>query len=364
MTGSGTTSNVPEEASVRTVDSGAHAELPAPASRSRQPRKEAGTREKLLHFTEKYALVALFLLTLLFFSLWHATSDTFLSTANVKNVLGNQAVVGILALAIIIPLVCNQFDLAVGSIAGLSQVLVAGFMARQGMPALLAIGLAVLIGALIGLGNGNTIARVGVNSLIVTLGVSTLLLGVVEWYTDGLTLINGISPTLISAGTGDWLGVPKTLYYLAAVALFVYYLLEQTPFGRYLHSIGSNPEAARLVGVRSDRMVLIAYTVSGALSGIAGVLLVARNGSAGPTVGTISDTLAALSAAFLGATAIRPGRFNVLGTLVAIFFLAFTITGLTLAGVASWINSVFSGAALFLAVLISTIVGRKRVGSD
>lgn len=319
-------------------------------------------RQRVLGLIERYALVALFVAMMAFFSLWSKTTHTFPTSANIRNVLGNQAVIGILAMAIIIPLVCGEFDFSVGSVAGLSQVLCAGFMARLGAPLVVAIAVGVGIGALIGLSNGNTVARVGVNSLIVTLGVATVLLGVVEWYTKGQSIINGISQSLTTVGTGDWLGVPRTVYFLVVVAGGVYYLLEHTPYGRYLHSIGSNADAARLVGLRVERLVLWSFVLSGALAGFAGVLLVARNGGASPQLGTVSDTLQALSAAFLGATAIKPGRFNVVGTIVAIFFLAFSVTGLSLAGVANWINDVFNGAALFVAVLISTIIGRRRAG--
>jgi hypothetical protein len=124
-----------------------------------------------------------------------------------------------------------------------------------------------------------------------------------------------------------------------------------------------NRRAARLVGLPVERLVLLAFVLSATLAGLAGVLLVARNGSASPQVGTVGDSLQALAAAFLGATTIRPGRFNVPGTLVAIFLLAFTVTGLSLAGVAGWINDVFNGAALFVAVLISTVVGRRRAAA-
>jgi len=271
-------------------------------------------------------------------------------------------VIGILSLAIIIPLVCGEFDFSVGSVSGVTQVLCAGFMSRLGAPVVVAVLAAVAVGALIGLANGNTVARIGVNSLIVTLGVATALTGFVEWYTKGQTIVLHISKRLTDVGSGNWLGVPRTLYFLAVVAAFVYYLLEHTPYGRYLHSIGSNRDAARLVGLRVERLVLIAFVLSGLLAGVAGVILVARNGNASPQLGTVTDTLQALAAAFLGATAIKPGRFNVLGTMVAIFFLAFTVTGLTLAGVANWINDLFNGAALFVAVLISTIVGRRRAG--
>jgi len=327
-----------------------------------QARRRDARRQWVLRFTERYALVVLFALTFLFFSVWSKTSSTFPTAANVRVVLGNQAVIGILSLAIIIPLVCGEFDFSVGSVSGITQVLCAGFMSRLGAPVVVAVLAAIAVGALIGLANGNTVARIGVNSLIVTLGVATALAGFVEWYTKGETIVLHISRRLTDIGSGNWFGIPRTLYFLAVVAALTYYLLEHTPYGRYLHSVGSNREAARLVGLRVERIVLVAFVLSGMLAGIAGVILVARNGNASPQLGTVTDTLQALAAAFLGATAIKPGRFNVLGTMVAIFFLAFTVTGLTLAGVANWINDLFNGAALFVAVLISTIVGRRRAG--
>ena len=336
---------------------------PAGGQPAAGPGRQRLGQSRLLEMIERYALPVLFIAMLIFFSVWSQTSSTFPTSANIKNVLGNEAVSGILAIAIVIPLVCGVFDFSVGSVAGLSQVLCAGFMAHLGANVVVAVLGAIAIGALIGLSNGNTVARIGVNSLIVTLGVATICLGIVEWYTKGQSIITGISPHLVSVGTGDWLGIPRTVYYLAVIALAAYYLLEHTPFGRYLHSIGSNPEAARLVGLPVKRYILLSFVISGALAGVAGVLLVARNGGASPQVGTVTDTLQALSAAYLGATAIKPGRFNIPGTLIAILFLSFTVTGLSLAGVANWINDVFNGAALFVAVLISTIIGRKRTGT-
>jgi ribose transport system permease protein len=317
-------------------------------------------RDRVLAFVERYALVMVLVAVLVFFSLWSETSDTFPTSANIKNVLGNQAVVAILSLGIMFPLVCGEFDFSVGPVAGLSQVLCAGFMARLGVPLVVAIVVGIGVGAVIGVVSGVATGRIGVNSLIVTLGISALVTGIVTWYTNSQSIITGISSDLVDLGSGDWLGVPRTVYVLAVVALAVYYVLEHTPFGRYLYSIGSNPAAARLVGLPVERLVVIAFVLSGTLAGLAGVLLVARNGSASPQVGTVGDSLQALAAAFLGATAIKPGRFNVVGTLVAIFLLAFTVTGLSLAGVEGWINDVFDGAALFVAVLISTVVGRRR----
>ena len=336
----------------------------SPVPEASEPPGRSRGRELLLEFTERYALVVLFVATIIFFSVWSKTSSTFPHASNIKNVLGGEAYSGILALAIMIPLVCGEFDFSVGNSAGLTQVLCAGFMARLGMPVVLAILVPIGIGAFIGLSNGNTVARIGVNSLIVTLGISSVLLGIVQWYTNGQSISNNISVWLTNIATDEWFGIPVTVFILAVAALIVYYMLEHTPYGRYLYSIGSNRDAARLVGLRVERYVLGAFILSGTLAGIAGILLVARSGGGNPQAGQIIDTLQALAAAYLGATAIKPGRFNVLGTMIAIYFLAFTVNGLSLAGVADWINSVFDGGALFVAVLVSTIIGRRRAGTS
>jgi ribose transport system permease protein len=316
----------------------------------------------LLLNLERFALPGIFLLVLLFFGLWDKTGSTFSRVANFQEVGSSQAYLGILALASIIPLVCGQFDFSVGPIAGVSQVATAAAMSRFHAPLAVAILIGIAFGAFIGLNNGNVIARIGVNSLIVTLGTSGILLGLVNWYTSGQSISLGISPTLINFGSTNWLGIPKVCFLLLAVALLVYYLLQHTPFGRYLTSVGSNRQAARLVGLRVERLTLMAFVLSGALAGLAGVLLVARTGSANPQIGTLPDTLQALAAVFLGATCIRPGRFNVLGAMIAIYFIAFSVTGLQIAGVATWINDVFNGAALFIAVVLSTAIGRRRTG--
>jgi ribose transport system permease protein len=226
------------------------------------------------------------------------------------------------------------------------------------------VALAVACGALVGVANGNTVARLGVNSLIVTLGTSGVLLGIVEWYTGSQSITTGISPRLFEFGSRNTLGIPDVVWLLAVAAAIVYYILEHTPYGRYLTSIGSNARAARLVGLRVDRLKFSVFVLSGALAGVAGVLLVAKNGSASPQAGSVTDTLQALAAVYLGATSIRPGRFNVLGAMLAVYFIGFSVSGLAIAGVQSWVSQVFSGAALFIAVVVSTVIGRRRLGSS
>ncbi len=333
-------------------------DLPASGDGARR----APRYSRALLLLERFALLGLFVLVLIFFSLWDRTGSTFSRLTNFQEVGSSQAYLGILALASIVPLVCGEFDFSVGPIAGVSQIVTAAAMSRYHAPLLVAILFGLGFGAFIGLCNGTVIARIGVNSLIVTLGTSGILLGLVNWYTAGQSISLGISKTLTSFGSSNFLGVPKVCFLLLGVALLVYYLLEHTPFGRYLTSIGSNRPAARLVGLRVERLTTQAFVVSGTLAGLAGVLLVARTGSANPQIGTVVDTLLALAAVFLGATAIHPGRFNVAGAMIAIYFIAFSVTGLQIAGVQPWINDVFNGAALFIAVVVSTALGRRRTG--
>jgi ribose transport system permease protein len=320
-------------------------------------------QSRALLYVERFALPTLFVAVLLFFSVWGKTGEIFRKGTNFQEVAASQAFIGVLAIALIIPLLCGEFDLSVGQVAGFTQVAAAAAMSTYHLPLAVAVLVGVGFGAAIGLINGSVVARIGVNSMIVTLGTSGVLLGVVNWYTNGESIGTHISPTLLNFGALNWLHVPRVFWLLLVVALLVWYLLEYTPYGRYLTSVGANEQAARLVGLRVSRIKLGAFVISGALAGLAGVLLLAVNGSASPQAGTIIDTLQALAAAFLGATAIRPGRFNVAGTVIAIYFLAFSVTGLQLAGIASYVNDVFNGAALFFAVILSTAIGRKRAGT-
>ena len=312
-----------------------------------------------LHFVERYALLVLLAAVVIFFSTWPTTSFAYSQPDNYRNILASQVVLAVIALGSIVPLVCGQFDLSVGSVAGMTSVLTAASYADWGFPIWAGALVGVGLGAAVGLVNGLVVTRFGVNALITTLGSASVVTGVVSWYTGGNSIIQGIPAGLTNFGSGNWLGVPKMLYLLVVVALLIWYLLEHTPFGRYLHSVGANAESARLVGLSIPGLVLRSFVVSGAAAGLAGVLLLAQSGAGNPGVGG-GFTLTALAAAFLGATSVRPGRFNVPGTMLAIFFLAAAITGLTFAGVKDYIHDLFTGAALVLAVAISTILGRRR----
>jgi ribose transport system permease protein len=313
------------------------------------------------HVVERYALLGLLILVVVFFSVWPRTGTAYWGVDNFRNIVGSQVVLATLALGSVVPLVCGQFDLSVGSVAGMTSVFTATAYAQWHLPLPVGAAFGIALGALVGAVNGLLVTRFRVNALITTLGTASVVTGLVNWRTGGNSIIDGIPARLTQFGSGNLLGLPMTLYLLVIVALLIWYLLEHTPFGRYLRSVGTNVEAARLVGLSIPSLVLRSFVVSGTAAGLAGVLLLARFGAGNPGVGG-NFTLPALAAAFLGATAVRPGRFNVAGTLLAVFFLAAAITGLTFAGVKDYISDLFTGSALVLAVALSAVLGRRRTG--
>src|SRR5579862_3570609 len=310
------------------------------------------TRGAAFALLERYFLPLLFAAVVIGFSI--KLPDSFATVLNFRNIVGNQAVLAILSLSAIIPLVGAQFDLSIGSVLGLTSIVTASVLSKYSAPLWVAVLIAPVLGASVGLFNGILIAKLGLNSLITTLGVATVIVGAISWYTEGISILTGIPSALTDLGSGLWLGLPRPLYLLAAVALFVWYLLDHTPYGRYLQAVGSNPNAARLVGLDVRRITILSFVISGAITGFAGVLQVARDGGANPQTGS-QIALPVLAVAFLGVTSIHPGRFNVPGTLLAVFFLATAVSGLSLIGVDNWVESAFNGAALLTAVALSTL---------
>ena len=321
--------------------------------------RERATSERIREGLEKYGLLILLVALLVFFSTTWDRPATFRSPDNIAAVVGTYSVPMILALATIIPLCCGQFDLTVGPVAGLSAIAAAGALTNAELPLAVAVAVVLVIGLVIGLINGFLIAYVRVSAFIVTLGMASVILGLITLYTNGSTILVS-NETLASVGSGEWLGIPRVTFGAIAVAVFVYYLLEHTPFGRYLHFVGSNEDAGRLVGLNVDRLVLGSFVFSAMLSALAGLLLVSRNGSADPQLGGLALTLPAVSAAFLGSTAFRPGRFNALGTVVAVLFVGFSLSGLQLNNVTNWVTDFLTGSVLIIAVSMSVLVGRSR----
>jgi ribose transport system permease protein len=281
--------------------------------------------------------------------------DTFLTTANFQTIFGSQAVLVVVTLGLLLPLTAGDYDLSVASVLTLSAMIVALLNAQEGWPLGWAILAALGAGVLAGAVNGVLVVLLEAESLIVTLGSGAFLSGVVFWISDSNT-IGGVSETLTDPViVWDLLGIPLSFYYGLALCLAVWYVLEYRPVGRRLLFVGRGRSVARLSGVRVARVRFGALVASATLAGLAGVLYAGTIGGADPSSGA-SFLLPAFAAAFLGATSIVPGRFNPWGAFVAVYFLVTGVTGLQLLGADSYVQQLFYGGALILAVALSRVV--------
>jgi ribose transport system permease protein len=217
----------------------------------------------------------------------------------------------------------------------------------------------ITMGILVGLINSFFIVEIGIHSLIVTLGTGTFLNGVVQWISNSRT-ISGISPALVKyVIVKRFLGIPYEFYYALIVCVLVWYVFQYTFIGRQLLFVGRGRDVSRLSGIRVARVRWGALVASGLLSSFAGVLYAGTTGAADPTSG-LSFLLPAFAAAFFGSTSIVPGRFNAWGSFIAVYFLAFGISALTIQGIQTYVQNLFYGGALVLAVTLSHLVQRHR----
>ncbi|MGC4108953.1 MAG: ABC transporter permease [Nocardioides sp.] len=295
-----------------------------------------------------------------FFSVTPPSSDYFLGSQNINTMFGTNVVYMILALAALFPMISNSFDFSVGATMVLSDVLCAGLQQKSGMSLALAIVLAMLASLVVGIVNGTFVTRFKMSPFVTTMGMSMVLYGITLWYSAGSTFQLSVTSPLFTFATSRWFSLPSIFFVMLILAAVVWYVLRHTPYGRSLYAIGSNPVSARLVGVRVDRNMMIAFILSAVISGFAGIIELGYQAVATAQDGG-SFLFPALAAVFLGATAITPGFFNVVGTVISALFVSIAVSGLTLMGASGWPSYVFNGGALLVAVALSTYLGRRKL---
>ena len=304
---------------------------------------------------DKFSGLYLWALFIVVFGIW--TPDLFLSADTARSVASSQAIVAMLGIALLIPLAAGAYDLSIGATINLSAILAAWLQTNQGWGIWESILVAILTGTLIGVVNGFVVVKLHVSSFIATLGMATII-GAVQ------TIVTNQSQPLPPTSE-TWLnltqykipgGFQVVVVYLLILALIVWWLLEHTPAGRYIYATGGNPEAARLSGVKVGRWTWLSLIGSGTIAGIAGVFYSSLSGPS-LTFGA-ALLLPAFAAAFLGSTQLKPGRFNVWGTLIAVYVLATGVRGLQFVTGVQWLNDMFNGVALITAVAFA--IWRQR----
>lgn len=319
----------------------------------------APRRNAVSHFFSVWNLAILLIALLVFFSI--LKSDTFLTAFTFQSIVNSRSINAMAALAVMIPLASNNYDLSVASVIGMTQVLANGLQTQQGLPWLEAVALCLLLGVGIGLVNGLLVTRARINSFIATLGTGTLLLGLNQWYTGGMQVVGLLPPEFTAlAGKLPYTGLPLALVYLLVIAAVLWVVFDYLPLGRYLYVIGDSPRAAELTGISSTTYVTLAFVASGAIAAFAGVILQSQLQVGQSTVGQ-ELMLPAFTGALLGAIAIRPGRPNVWGTVLAVAVLAVAVAGLTQLGAPFFVENLFNGAMLVLAVGLAGYTERRRL---
>jgi ribose transport system permease protein len=288
---------------------------------------------------------------------------TFPTASNLQSIALGQSVSALLALAVLIVVVNGEFDLSGGYTLGFAAVLGAALTGTSGLSGGIALLLVFAAGAAIGVVNGVLVSRFRVNSLIATLGVGLAVSGLSVGVSGGQTLSSGVAPIFQTMARTRILGLDSAVWIVLLVGLVMYVVLVRTPVGRKMYATGSSERVARMVGIRTRLLKTAAFAVAGLLAALAGALQLGLSGAANPSFGS-NLLLPAFAAVFLGSTTVRPGFFNVWGTVLAIALLAIGFSGLSLLGVPFWVEPVFQGVALIVGVLLSRSETRATLAGN
>lgn len=284
---------------------------------------------------------------------------TFPTLLDLRSIISSNGVDAMLALASMIPITLGKFDISVGYNLGLSEVLAVSLQAQAHLPWGLVVVLVVLMGATVGTINGFLVEFAQIDSFIATLGTGYVLYGLMLWVTGGNEVLATLPRFFVDMGDGAVGSVPYVLFYVLVLAFVVWVALEYLPVGRYLYAVGSNRRAAMLNGIPVHRCVVGTFVASGVITGAAGVVLAGQLGVGEPSIGN-DYLLPALVGALLGTTALRPGRANAWGTIVAVVALAVGISGLEQEGIQFFVDPLFNGFTLLIAVGIAGVTARRR----
>jgi ribose transport system permease protein len=339
---------------VSTRATGPEPPVSAPPAINAPPGRSLAARE----IASRTSLLGIWILVALVFVIIEPSA--FLQSGTFKTIFGSQFELVFLAVAIICTFVVGEFDLSVASILGLGATLVPLLSVQDGWPVWLATIAAILACGLVGVINGFLVVKVGVDAIVATLGMATFVLGITLWATN-LNAQEGLSTSYSQLANRDIIGLPIAFWYGLVACLILTYVLTMTPLGRRMAFVGSSRDVARLAGINVNRLRFGAYVAGGLICGVGGVLLSASLGGFDPNT-SANYLLPGFAAVFLGTAVITPGKFNAMGAWIAVYFLQTGIVGLELKGLTGWIEDVFYGGALVLAVAATTIFRRRTAG--
>jgi len=301
--------------------------------------------------------IYVWLLLIVIFSIW--IPDLFLTNITLHRVFNEYAITGIAALSVVLPLAAGVFDLAVGATIGLSGIVAGWVLVHTSLSPAIAVLAALGTGLLVGVLNSLVVVVLKIDSFIGTLATGSIITAVTLGIAGDQILTGRTGGSFSKISTENWQGFQLPVIYMLVLMLIIGFVLEKTVFGRYTYAAGYNSEVTTLIGVNVARVRVITLLCSGVMASVAGIALTARIEAADPSNGP-SYLIPAFSAAFLGATQFRKGRFNPWGTVVSVLLLGTGSIGLLLAGAPQWAPQVFQGVVLIAAVSLTVRQGRGR----
>lgn len=305
-------------------------------------------RRRLSSFFRRYSTLIALAVLFAGFSLF---VGRFLTPTNLVNILQQISMLTIVGIGLTFCFAAKEIDLSVGFVAALAGLVVTQLMSTQGLATPFAIMAGVGVGLAIGLANALLVTLIGIPSLIVTLAMGTIVGGVNFMLSGGRAIYGGIPHSFLFLGQGRVGIVPVVSLIMLGLVLVAYVLMNHSFFGRYLYALGGNPRASQLSGVPVRRYRIISLVLTSVFAAIAGILLAARLGSGQPTAGA-NYLLDGLATVFIGMTMLRPGMATVLGTFFGALFIGIVNNGLNLLGLDSFVQDIFKGAILIVAVSI------------
>lgn len=319
--------------------------------------RQLSTGARVVRLLPVYGLPILTLALIVLFSV--LLPQTFPTYMNLRAILGEKSVIALLSLAAMIPMMTGRIDLTVGYGIVIWHVLAISLQTKYGLGWPVAVGIVLLGGCLLGLINGVLVEVARIDSFIATLGTGTIIYALALWHTEGRQVIGILPEGFTDLYTATLFGLPIAAFYVLALAVVLWIVAEYLPVGRALYAIGANTRAAELNGIRTRRFVIGAFVASGLIGAFAGIILAAKLRIGQGSVG-LEFLLPALVGAFLGSTTIKPGRVNVWGTIIGVVILAVGISGIQQMGGAFFVEPLFNGTTLLIAIGMAGYAQRRR----
>ena len=313
---------------------------------------EGARRREILTFVANYGSIIGMLIMIAIFSI--AAPRAFPTLSNFLNILNQASLTAIIAGGLTVVLIVGEMDLSIGYHGSLAGVLVTGLMVKQGLPVWLAIVLVLSVGAIVGIVNGTIVTKVKVNSVIATLGIGSILVGLTFAYSTGVPIASGVPKSFTAIALHRSMSVPNNIIIMFVILLMLWLLVNRTDLGQQIQAVGGNMEAARLSGIRVDRVKIIAYITAGLCASATGILLASLIGS-GTASAADSYLLNAFAATFLGSATLKDGEFHIPGTFIGVLIIGIGLNGLAIFGAPTFYQYIFQGAILVIAVGLSSV---------